>query len=176
MSFALPQEAVRWRDKARDFVIRELIPFEVEAEMNEGRIPDTARKAHEKACIDMGLTLMDVPQDQGGLALPILTQAAVVEQFGRVTNALGWCYGEAQGWMFEACNADQVDAHPADDARRNSSLLRDHRGECRLRSLSDRDHGDTDGDVYLISGEKWHVTSYNLASHVIVQAKLEGGA
>jgi alkylation response protein AidB-like acyl-CoA dehydrogenase len=31
------------------------------------------------------------------------------------------------------------------------------------------------GDHYAISGEKWHVTSYNLATTVIVQAKLAGG-
>ena len=51
---------------------------------------------------------MDTPVSLGGLALPILTQVAIVEQFGRVTNALGWCYGEAQSWMFEACNEDQI--------------------------------------------------------------------
>jgi acyl-CoA dehydrogenase len=177
MSFALPPEAVRWRDKAREFVTRELVPFEIEAELNEGRIPEAARKAHEKASIDMGLTLMDVPKDQGGLALPILTQVAVVEQFGRVTNALGWCYGEAQGWMFEACNADQI----------KRFILPVARGEIHpCYAITEENAGSDpsaiettairDGDAYRISGEKWHVTSYNLASHVIVQARLEGGA
>ena len=42
MSFGLPPEAVEWRDKARAFVDKELIPWEVEAEMNEGRIPEDA--------------------------------------------------------------------------------------------------------------------------------------
>ena len=46
-----------------------------------------------------------------GSALPSSPRSAIVEQFGRVTNALGWCYGEAQGWMFEACNADQIDRY-----------------------------------------------------------------
>ena len=39
MSFALPADAARWRAKTREFVTTELQPFEVEAEMNEGRIP-----------------------------------------------------------------------------------------------------------------------------------------
>ena len=177
MSFALPPEAKAWRDKARDFVTRELIPFEVEAEMNEGRIPKEARKRHEKASIDMGLTLMDVPKAQGGLALPILTQVAVVEQFGRVTNALGWCYGEAQGWMFEACNPDQIARFIMPVARGQIHLCYAITEE---NAGSDPSAIETtairDGDHYRISGEKWHVTSYNHASHVIVQAQLEGGA
>ena len=30
--------------------------------------------------------------------------------------------------------------------------------------------------IIYITGEKWHVTSYNLASHIVVQAKLAGGS
>ena len=176
MSFSLPPEAVHWRDKARHFVDSELKPFELEAEMNEGRIPEAARKAHEKACIAMGLTLMDVPKERGGLALPILTQTAIVEQFGRVTNALGWCYGEAQGWMFEAFSEDQI-------ARIVMPMTR---GEIHLCYAITEENAGSDpqaiattarreGDSYHISGEKWHVTSHNLASHMVVQAKLDQG-
>ena len=177
MTFCLPPEAVQWADKARRFVDGELKPFELEAEMNEGRIPESARKAHEKACIAMGLTLMDVPKARGGLALPILTQVAIVEQFGRVTNALGWCYGEAQGWMFEAFNDDQI-------AR---IVMPVTRGEIHLCYAITEENAGSDpgaiattaerrGDSYFISGEKWHVTSHNLASHMVVQAKLTDGA
>src|SRR5947199_10202407 len=100
MPFALPPDAIAWRNKVRAFVEDELIPLEVDAEMNEGRIDPETRKHHERAAIDMRLTLMDVPRSHGGLALPTLTQVAIVEEFGRVTNALGWCYGQAQAWLF----------------------------------------------------------------------------
>jgi acyl-CoA dehydrogenase len=175
--FTLPPDAIAWRDKARAFVDAELIPLELEAEMNEGRIDPKLREHHERAAIGMGLTLMDVPRASGGLALPVLTQVAIVEQFGRATNALGWCYGEAQGWMFEACTADQI-------ARYVMPLTR---GEVHLCYAITEENAGSDpstitttaelnGDSYRINGEKWHVTSYNLASHVIVQAKLKGGA
>ena len=177
MTFSLPPEAVAWSNKAKAFVEGELKPYEIEAEMNGGRIPEAARKAHEKACIAMGLTLMDVPKELGGLALPILTQTAIVEQFGRVTNALGWCYGEAQGWMFEAFNEDQI-------AR---IVMPVTQGEIHLCYAITEENAGSDpsaiattarreGDSYLISGEKWHVTSHNLASHMVVQAKLTNGA
>lgn len=177
MTFSLPPEAVHWAQKARTFVDSELKPFELEAEMNEGRIPEAGRKAHEQACIAMGITLMDVPKDRGGLALPVLTQTAIVEQFGRVTNALGWCYGEAQGWMFEAFNDDQI-------AR---FVMPVTRGEIHLCYAITEENAGSDpaaiattakreGDNYVIAGEKWHVTSHNLASHMVVQAKLALGA
>jgi acyl-CoA dehydrogenase len=176
MTFSLPPEAAQWRDKARHFVDSELKPYELEAEMNGGCIPEAARKGHEQACIAMGLTLMDVPQERGGLALPVLTQVAIVEQFGRVTNALGWCYGEAQGWMFEAFNEDQI-------AR---IVMPVTRGEIHLcYAISEENAGSDpsaiattarrEGNSYFITGEKWHVTSHNLASHMVVQAKLAQG-
>jgi acyl-CoA dehydrogenase len=176
MTFCLPPDAVLWRNKAKHFVDAELKPFELEAEMNGGRLAERAREAHEKASIAMGLTLMDVPRARGGLALPILTQTVIVEQFGRVTNALGWCYGETQGWMFEAFNEDQI-------ARFVMPLTR---GEIHLCYAISEENAGSDpaaiettaqrqGDIYLISGEKWHVTSHNLASHMIVQARLAEG-
>lgn len=78
--------------------------------------------------------------------------------------------------MFEACNADQVQRH----------ILPVTRGEKHLcYSITEEDAGsDPDaikatairhGDHYLVSGVKWHVTSYNLANLMIVQAKLQGG-
>jgi acyl-CoA dehydrogenase len=176
MTFSLPPDAVEWSSKTKAFVDGELGGYEVEAEMNEGRIPEAVRKAHEKVCIGMGLTLMDVPKEHGGLALPILTQTAIVEQFGRVTNALGWCYGEAQGWMFEAFNEDQV-------AR---IVMPVTRGKIHLCYAITEENAGSDpsaiattarreGDSYFITGEKWHVTSHNLASHMVVQAKLADG-
>lgn len=173
MSFELPVEAIGWRKKVRAFVDSELQPLEIEAEMNEGRISKDLRLRHEKFAIDAGITLMDTPKSLGGLALPLLTQVAIVEQFGRVTSALGWCYGEVQSWMFEACNADQVKRY----------IMPVTRGEVHLcYAITEEDAGSDpeaikatatrQGSHYLISGEKWHVTSFNLASTIIVQAKL----
>lgn len=176
MSFTLPPEARQWRDKARSFVDRELLPLELMAEMNEGKIPPERRQAHAAETMAMGLTLMDTPKARGGLALPILTQVAIVEQFGRVTNALGWCYGEAQSWMFAACNEDQI-------AR---FILPVTRGEVHLCYAITEENAGSDpsaitttaqrtGEHYFITGEKWHVTSFNHANTIIVQAKLESG-
>ena len=43
MNFALPPEARDWGRRVRAFVDEELIPWEVEAELNGGAIPAEAR-------------------------------------------------------------------------------------------------------------------------------------
>ena len=35
----------------------------------------------------------------GGLGLSMFEQMIIWEQLGRVTNALCWCFSEAQDWM-----------------------------------------------------------------------------
>jgi len=177
MTFQLSGDAMAWRDRARRFADETLRPFEIHAEMNEGKIPPGDRAAHQRAAIAMGLPAMDVPKSHGGLDLPVLTQVAITEQLGRVTNALGWCYGEAQRWMFEACSEDQI-------ARYIMPLARGEAYFCY--AISEENAGSDPSaiattavrreDRYLVTGEKWHVTSHNHATTVVVQAKLEDGS
>ena len=176
MSFTLPDSARDWQDRIRRFVDAELIPWEVEAEMNGGEIPPDIAARHERMARDLGLSRIDAPKAHGGLELPILDQVAIAEQTGRVTNALAWCCGEAQSWMFEACSAEQID-------RFILPLMRGERHFCTAVTEegagSDVDDIATtarrEGDHYVIDGEKWHVTSANLADTVIVQARADGG-
>ncbi len=161
MTFQLPPDAARWRDRARRFAEEELRPFEIEAEMNEGKIAPEDRAAHRRAAIAMGLPLMDVPKSHGGLELPVLTQAAVTEQLGRITNALAWCYGEAQRWMFEACNEDQIARFILPLTRGEaSSLLCHQRRRRRLRSFGHRHDGGTQGRS--LSGHRREVACHQL--------------
>ena len=78
--------------------------------------------------------------------------------------------------MFEACNAEQIERY----------VMALARGEVHLCYAITEEEAGSDpsaiattaerkGGSYAISGEKWHVTSYNLATHVIVQARLKGG-
>jgi acyl-CoA dehydrogenase len=177
MNFNLSSEARQWQEKLRAFVDRELIPHELEAEMNEGRIAPAIAARHERLAVEMGLPRVDVPKSHGGLELPMLAQVAVAEQLGRVTNALGWCYPEVQGWMFEAFNAEQID-------RLIRPMMRGERHVCY--AITEEEAGsdpaniqttaEPRGDHYLLNGEKWHVTSANLADTIIVQARIGSGS
>lgn len=177
MSFTLPADVCELRDKVRAFVDTELVPWEVEAEMNEGRIPQIVADRHASLAIGLGLSRADAPKAYGGLALTMLAQVAMMEQLGRATNALGWCFGEAQAWMFEAMDAGQID-------RLVIPLMRGEKHICYAITEEEagsdpgsmRTTAERRGDHYLITGEKWHVTSANLADTIIVQARLKEGA
>ena len=175
MDIALDATASEWRDRAFRFATEELIPHEVEAELNEGRLPPELEKRHKKLAVELGFSAMDVPKSRGGLGLRIVDQVAVWEQLGRVTNALCWCYSEAQGWMFEACSEDQV-------RRFILPLVSGARKECY--AITETGSGSDvvvetaarrTRDGYAISGEKWYVTSANHADYFILQAKLADG-
>ncbi|MGH6948298.1 MAG: acyl-CoA dehydrogenase family protein [Kiloniellales bacterium] len=177
MAFALPPSARAWQEKLRRFVEAELMPWEIEAEMHDGWIPEEAAARHEKLAIEMGLSRMDAPKANGGLALPILEQAVIAEQIGRVTNALGWCYPEAQSWMFEACNSEQVERVIEPMMRGEHHFCYAITEEGAGSNVEDiRTTARREGDRYLIDGEKWHVTSHNLADIIVLQARIEGGA
>ena len=103
MQIQLSQSTLEWQRKVREFVDRELIPWEIEAEMNNGVIPEHISAKMQASAIELGLSRMDAPTAYGGLALSMVDQVAAWEELGRVTNALCWCFPEAQQWMFEAC-------------------------------------------------------------------------
>jgi acyl-CoA dehydrogenase len=176
MSYPLPSRAREIQQRVRRFVIDELVPWEVHAEMNNGEVPDDVRKKHKEGARKAGLYNMDIPPELGGQGLSMLEQAVAQEQLGGVTNALGWCGNNPQSWMVKACSAQQIE-------KWIKPLIRDEMHECY--AITEADAGSDvdaiqatarrDGDHYVLNGEKWHVTSGNLAQFMIFQAKLTDG-
>ncbi|MGH8263674.1 MAG: acyl-CoA dehydrogenase family protein [Steroidobacterales bacterium] len=176
MRIDLDDKAQAWRDRARDFATRELIPWENEAELNEGRLPPEVKARHKKLAIELGFSAMDVPAAHGGRDARVIEQVAVWEQLGRVTNALCWCFSEPHRWMFEACTPEQL-------ARYVLPLMNGKRKECyaitESGSGSDVESiqatAQRTADGYRVNGEKWYVTSANHADYFIFQARLADG-
>jgi alkylation response protein AidB-like acyl-CoA dehydrogenase len=176
MSYPLPPRAREIQQRVRAFVTEALIPWEVHAEMNNGEVPDDVRKQHKAGARAAGLYNMDIPPEMGGQGFSMLEQAVAQEQLGRVTNALGWCGNNAQRWMLKACSPQQIE-------KWIKPLIRDEMHECY--AITEADAGSDvdaikatarrDGDSYMLNGEKWHVTSGNLAQFMIFQAKLTDG-
>jgi acyl-CoA dehydrogenase len=169
----LDRDALQWQRKAREFAVNMLQPHEVEAEMNGGVLPPDIRKEHKCTAIELGFSSMDVPKSLGGLELRIVEQVAVWEQLGRVTNALAWCFAEPQRWMFEACSRQQVEKYIL-------PLMRGEKHDCY--AITEAGPGSDvaaleatarrSGGGYVLNGEKWFVTSANLADYFWFQAVL----
>ena len=173
MKIELNDSALEWQAKARTYADEYLLPHEVEAELNNGELSAELTKRNKQRAIELGLTLIDVPETHGGLELPMVEQVAIWEQLGRVTNALSWCFPEPQEWMFEACNAEQIE-------RYIEPMMRGEKKDCY--AITESGPGSDvagieatavrDGDDYILNGEKWYVTSANLADFFWFQAIL----
>lgn len=173
--YGLSGEDLRILDRARTFA-DELIPFEVEAEMNGGDLPKDVVAAHKARAIELGLYASNMPVELGGRGYSALQQVLIQEQVGRVTNALAWVAATPPSWLPAVATEYQLE-------RFVRPTVRGEREECY--AITEEGAGSDvdaivatarrDGDEYVLNGEKWHVTSYNSADYAFFQAKLTGG-
>jgi acyl-CoA dehydrogenase len=161
--------------RARAFA-DELIPLEVEAELASGELPKDVVAAHKARAIELGLFATNMPVEYGGQGCTALQQVLVQEQVGRVTNALAWVAATPPSWLPPVATAYQLE-------RFVLPTVRGEREECY--AITEEGAGSDvdgivatarrDGDGYLLTGCKWHVTSFNTADYAFFQAKLVGG-
>ncbi len=177
MKIDISESAVKWQTIAREYADKYLQPHEIEAELNNGEIKAELTKRNEARAIELGFTAIDVPRSHGGLELPMEDQVAIWEQLGRVTNALSWCFSEPQSWMFDACTEEQIKHYVL-------PMMRGERKGCY--AITESGPGSDvsgleatatpDGDDFILNGEKWYVTSGNLADFFWYQARVPGEA
>ena len=97
------------QERARAFA-DELIPFEVQAEL-EGGLPDDVTQAHKKRAMELGVYATNMPRELGGIGASSLQQVLVQEQAGRVTNALGWVVATPPSWFPPVATEDQLERY-----------------------------------------------------------------
>jgi acyl-CoA dehydrogenase len=163
------------QQRAMTFVA-ELIPYEVEAEMNNGDLPPELTAAHKARAQELGIYATNMPVELGGGGCTTLQQVLVQEQVGRVTNALAWVAATPPSWLPEIASDYQIETW----LRPTVAGLRE---ECY--AITEEGAGSNvddivatvrpDGDDYILDGVKWHVTSYNGAGFCFFQGKIVGG-
>lgn len=176
MTYPMSEEDRAIQERARRFVDKELIPYEVDAEMNQGVLPPAVIERQKAKLRELGLSAVNMPKELGGDGLSVFQQVLVSEQIGRATNALGWVLHNPPAWAVGVFTEDQVE-------RYLKPFVRGERRECYAITEpgagSDVDAIEAtarrDGDAYVLNGLKWHVTSYNKADVVFFQGKLADG-
>ncbi len=173
--YGLSDEDLQIQDRARTFA-DELIPLEVEAELNGGDLDKDIVAAHKARAKALGLVATNMPTELGGGGCTSLQQVLVQEQAGRVTNALAWVAATPPSWLPPVATPYQLEKFVL-------PTVRGDREECY--AITEEGAGsDVDAiaatarradDYYLLNGEKWHVTSYNSADYAFFQGKLVGG-
>src|SRR5215211_6776765 len=165
-TYPMSEEDREIQSRARRFVDDELIPWEQHAESHGGEIPPEEREKHSRLAKELGLFAMNMPVQLGGAGMTVLQQVLVSEQIGRVTNALGWCVHtppawapavvsehQMQTWILPTIRGEQHECYAITEAGAGSDVD-------AIEATARRD-----GDVYVLNGEKMHVTSYNNASY-----------
>ncbi|MDH5621827.1 MAG: acyl-CoA/acyl-ACP dehydrogenase, partial [Gammaproteobacteria bacterium] len=173
MKIELSKDARHWQAIARRYADEYLLPHEVEAELNDGVLAPEITRRNKKRAIELGFSEIDAPKTYGGRELPMESQVAIWEQLGRTTNALSWCFSEPQQWMFDACNEDQIERYIL-------PMMRGEKKDCYAITESGPGSdvagldatADRDGDDYVLNGEKWYVTSGNLADFFWFQGRI----
>jgi alkylation response protein AidB-like acyl-CoA dehydrogenase len=157
-------------ERARRFVDAELIPREVTAELAGGRLPAEDVQAVRAAALAAGLTGGLHAVEHGGQGWSHETWALVEEQLGRATNGISWHMPNAYN-VWSAASEAQID-------RWLRPMLR---GEAQDAYAVTEEHAGSDpsgiattavreGDGWRIRGDKWFVTSGDVADVIIVVA------
>jgi alkylation response protein AidB-like acyl-CoA dehydrogenase len=176
VAFPMTDDDRAIQDTARRFVDDELIPHELEAEMNAGQLPRDVIDRQQARLRELGLWSINMPRDLGGAELTTFQQVLVSEQIGRVTNGLGWVLHTGPEWAVGVFSADQVDRYlkpmVAGDKRECYAITEPNAGS-DVDAIEATAHWE--GGDYILNGTKWHVTSFNKAEVVFFQAKLADG-
>jgi acyl-CoA dehydrogenase len=164
-------------ERARAFVQDVLMPLEQEAERAGGRLPDETVGEIKRAAIAAQLHGGRVPVDHGGQGWSMPEWFAVNEQLGRVTGGLHWhvpsvynVWAQASEeqidrWVRPALAGDGGAAYAVTEAEAGS----DAAGIATTAQP-------LPGGGWRINGEKWFVTSGDVARVLVVMANVIDGS
>ena len=164
------------RDRARAFVEDVLMPLENEAEERRGALPESTVDAIKQAAIAARLQGGRVPVEHGGQGWSMFEWFLVNEQFGRVTNGLHWHVPNVYNVLLEG-TPEQIERYIA-------PALRGEGGDAY--AVTEAEAGSDPGGIastavatdggWRINGEKWFVTSGDVARVLIVMANVIDGS
>jgi acyl-CoA dehydrogenase len=173
MDLKLPDAALAWRCRAKDFAEQYLFPHEDTLEA-EGRLSTEVRDTLRRGVIEARLAGINHSVEHGGEGCTQLEQTLISEELGKATGAL-WAvvwhpavalkYGtpeQIRNYLVPSCRGERracvavTEPNAGSDAR-------------LVETRADRIPGG-----YVINGEKWFVTSGDVADYVIVHANVDG--
>ena len=172
----LTPELEELRERARRFVDEVLIPLEPDAERLHGRLPqetiDRIKREGIAARLNGGLH----SPEYGGQGWSRMEWALVEEQFGRSTNGIYWHIPNAYN-VWDSASAAQRERYlrPAIAGELKDAYAVTESGAGSDPSGIETTAAYTDAG-YRLNGEKWFVTSGDVAQVLIVMANvIDGG-
>jgi acyl-CoA dehydrogenase len=173
MDLRLSQDDLELRERARAFTHEVLLPREQECEDNDGLSAESHAEA-KAAVLEWGFNAINHAPQDGGQGYDLFQQMLIEEQWGHATGALWdlpWrpsiplkVATEAQKdeYLRPGCRGERRDAYAITEAGAGSDPMM---VETTARA---------DGDGWVLSGTKWHVTSGDVADFLLVHAHVDG--
>ena len=175
-SSELTADQLELQQRARTFVETVLIPLELEAEERGGLLPDETIEHIKREAIAARLNGGRFDPEYGGQGWSMLEWFLVNEQFGRVTNGLHWHVPNVYNVLLEG-TPEQIERYIA-------PALRGEGGDAY--AVTEAEAGSDPGGIastavatdggWRINGEKWFVTSGDVARVLIVMANVIDGS
>jgi alkylation response protein AidB-like acyl-CoA dehydrogenase len=169
----LSEEDAALQAKARRFTDDVLVPLELECEEHDGLTPDSAAAA-KRAVLGHDFHAINHTVTNGGQGFDTFQVMLVEEQWGRATGALWdipWrpsiplaagSEEQKERFLRPACRGERRDAYAITEEDAGSDVS-------MVATTARRD-----GDAWVLDGEKWHVTSGDVADFFLVHAHVDG--
>jgi len=161
------------QQRARVFTDEVLVPLEDECEERDGLSPES-HAAAKQAVLDHGFNGINHDVEDGGQGFDTFQQMLVEEQWGRATGAL-WDIPWRPSIPLAQGTEEQKERflRPANRGERRDAYAITEEGAgsdvTAVATTARRDGGD-----WILSGEKWHVTSGDVADFFLVHAHVDG--
>jgi len=172
----LSADDVALQAKARRFTDEVLVPLELECEEHDGLTTESATAA-KQAVLDHDFHAINHAVADGGQGFDTFQVMLVEEQWGRATGALWdipWrpsiplaagTEEQKERFLRPACRGERRDAYAITEEGAGSDVS-------MVATTAKRDG---DGG-WVLDGEKWHVTSGDVADFFLVHAHVDGDA
>ena len=173
MELRLTDQDAELQTKARLFTDRVLIPLELECEEHDGLTAESAAAA-KRAVLEHAFHAINHAVADGGQGFDTFQVMLIEEQWGRATGALWdipWrpsiplaagTEEQKERFLGPACRGERRDAYAITEEGAGSDVS-------MVATTARRD-----GDSWVLDGEKWHVTSGDVADFFLVHAHVDG--
>jgi acyl-CoA dehydrogenase len=168
----LTEEHRALQDRARAFTLHHLFPYELECEENDGLNAESLA-AIRAAVIEQRFNAINHAVKDGGQGMDLFEQTLVEEAWGQATGAL-WDVPWRPSIPLREGTEDQKDEYlrPACRGERRDAyaITEDAAGSdpSRIQTSAMRKDGG-----FVLNGEKWHVTTGDVADFLIVHAHVD---